>query len=94
MEWSRSCSDLTVCCDLHRLLYHLVTMLQNDLELPDQRLGELIHLLNNLLAVIQTQVDVARASSAEGAAASALGMIERTTVKVTSELAVIRAGMR
>ena len=67
-------------------------MSQHDQEMPDQRVGELIHLLNNLLAVIQTQVDVARASAAEGGAENALSVIERSSEKASRVLAEIRRG--
>ncbi len=65
-------------------------MTQHDQEKSDQRVGELIHLVNNLLAVIQTQVDVARAGAADGAAENALSVIERSSEKATRELTEIR----
>jgi len=66
-------------------------MFQPDQDMSDQRVGELIHLLNNLLAVIQTQVDVARAGAVEGSAENALNMIERCSDKAARQLAEIRS---
>jgi len=51
----------------------------------------LIHLLNNLLAVIQTQVDVARVTAAEGASEDALRVIELASGKASRALAELRA---
>jgi len=65
-------------------------MLEKDHSPEGAQSRKLIHLLNNLLSVIQTQVDVARLDGAPEAAEAALKMIDNGGKKAAQEVARIR----
>ena len=53
---------------------------------------ELIHQVNNLLAVIQTQIEVARALQTPEAASSALESIDKAAQSTQKRVEELRAG--
>ncbi len=71
-------------------MYHATTMHDADRspEQPESR--KLIHLINNLLSVIQTQADVARLTATKDAYEQALGVIAASGEKALTEVAQIR----
>jgi two-component sensor histidine kinase len=58
------------------------------------RIEDLLHRVNNLLAVIQTQVEVARALSTEAAQREALVAIEAAAVRTNRDVRQFREQLR
>ncbi|MHC5064181.1 MAG: hypothetical protein ACYTG5_09425 [Planctomycetota bacterium] len=62
-----------------------------DQSLARSETRKLIHLMNNLLSVIQTQADVARLAASEDACQKALEVIAASGERATREMAQIRS---
>ena len=59
---------------------------------PTRATRELLHQVNNLLAVIQTQIEVARALQTTEAAISALESIDKAAQSTQKRMKELRAG--